>query len=95
VRTAQTAIETYATTNDGAYTGATADTLQSIEGVLQGVPDSVLNVNAMGPPERYEIGVESPTGNVFSIARDTDGTTSYSCSAEGTSGCPSGGDWAG
>ena len=92
VRTAQSAIETYATENDGEYTGATTDELQDIEGALERVPDSNLVVDPSGLG-RYEISVTSATGNVFSIARASDGTTSYSCTDEDTGGCPSGGNW--
>lgn len=95
VRTAQTAIATYASDHGGDYAGATTDKLQEIEGVLNGVPDSQLTVKPAGSSGRYEIGVESATGNVFSVIRAGDGTTSYSCSEEETSGCPSGGDWSG
>jgi len=35
------------------------------------------------------------SGNSFSVIRGTDGRTSCSCSVEGASGCPSGGNWAG
>jgi len=92
LRTAQTAIETYATENEGEYSGATTDELQDIEGALERVPDSDLTVDPSGP-ERYEISVRSATGNVFSIAR-AGGTTSYSCTEEANGGCPSGGNWA-
>ena len=91
VRTAQSAIETYATENDGEYAGATTDELQDIEGALERIPDSDLTVDPSGSA-RYEISVRSETGNVFSITR-VDGTSSYSCTVEGSAGCPSGGNW--
>ena len=92
VRTAQTAIETYATEHDGEYADANADELQKVEGALERVPDSDLTVEPSGA-ERYEISVRSATGNVFSITRVVGGTTSYNCTDEETAGCPSGGNW--
>ncbi len=91
VRTAQTAIEAYATENEGEYAGATTDELQDLERALERVPDPDLTVDPSGAG-RYEISVRSATGNVFSIAR-IGGTTSYSCTEEASGGCPSGGNW--
>ncbi len=95
VRTAQTAIEPYAADHDGTYAGATTDKVQAIEGVRGGARDSELTVNSLDPAERDEISVQSASGNSFSVIRGTDGRTSCSCSVEGASGCPSGGNLAG
>ena len=89
VRTAQTAIETYATDHGGKYTGADAAALQAIESTLNNytlaVPTATDNT--------YTVQVTSSTGNVFKISRASNGQLSYTCTTAGTAGCPSGGDW--
>jgi type IV pilus assembly protein PilA len=97
VRTAQTAIETYATDNDGSYTGAGVDDLVAIEEVLGDA--TLLDPVIPAGGEGYTVTVRSENtsgGNHdFSITRDSDGTLSYTCEApEGEDdGCPSGGTW--
>jgi type IV pilus assembly protein PilA len=88
-RSAQTAIETYATDNNGAYTGAVAGDLVDIEETLG---DADLSVVAAGPTN-YTVRVTSETGNTFDIARAADGTTTLSCVTGGDAGCPSNGRW--
>ncbi|CAN5122917.1 hypothetical protein BH24ACT23_BH24ACT23_08770 [soil metagenome] len=96
-RTAQTAIETFATSNGGKYTGATAgtatDELNKIEPTLN---DSDLAV-VSALDDSYEVAVTSDgkAGNVFSISRADTGTTSLTCTTGGTDGCPTGGNWGG
>jgi hypothetical protein len=89
-RTGQTAIETYATDNNGSYANATPQQLVTIEPLLAGVP-----LAAEGQEEGYSLSVSSASGTVFTIARSPGGMTLYTCSAPGTGGCPEGGDWAG
>ena len=92
VRTAQTAMETYATDNGGAYTGATVALLEGIENTLNDVnlaPAPVVTANT------YTVSATSTTGNVFNISRAADGTVSYTCTTGGTDGCPTGGNWGG
>jgi prepilin-type N-terminal cleavage/methylation domain-containing protein len=89
--TAQTAIETYATDNNGAYTGATLAGLQSIESTVDG------SVSFIGAPTAtdYHIRVTNPvTSHTFDIVR-TGGTFTYPCAPANTGGCPSGGSWGG
>ncbi len=94
-RTAQTAIETYATGNQGSYVGATAgaatDDLNVIEPTLN---DSDVAVSGLAANE-YTVTVTSDgtAANEFSISRNADGTTDLSCTTGGTDGCPSGGNW--
>jgi type IV pilus assembly protein PilA len=100
VRTAQTAIETYSTDNDSSYTGATDTVLVGIEETLSDIPAGNLDVNpdAGDPSEGYAVSVTSDTGNVFTIDRASDGSTTYTCTvadADNRGGCPSGGNWAG
>ena len=91
-RTAETAAETIATDNDGAYNGAagvTVANLQNVESTLNGATLSVSNVTA----DTYTVTATSDTGNTFSISRAANGTTSLTCTQGGTAGCPTGGNW--
>ena len=94
VRTAQTAIETYATDNgDNGYLNATPTILDGIETTLDPA-----NLTVTGLAEdTYTVTVTEPnTTHTFSIARDTNGSTTLSCTpTTGAGGCPSGGDWSG
>jgi type IV pilus assembly protein PilA len=89
-RTAQTAMETYSTDNDGSYAGATVAILEGIEETLTDV--NVTNVTTTA--DDYSITVTSDTGNTFSIARSAAGATTYSCTVSGEGGCPTSGEWA-
>jgi type IV pilus assembly protein PilA len=98
-RTAETSMETYATDNNGDYSGAVAGDLVNIEPSLQGANNLTVSYPAGAA---YEISVDAPantTGNVFSITRNLDGpnntpgTTDLTCTTGGNAGCPAGGDW--
>ena len=108
VRTAETAMETFNTSNNGSYVGATAgaptDALNQIEPTLNdaGANLEVLSANA----KDYTISVRSTGGaqNYYEIHRAADGTTTLSCgttqgdptavaSSAGQDGCPVGGNW--
>ena len=101
-RTAQTAIETYATDHEGEYTGALDTDLVSIEETLTDVQDLIVGgtmdpevgVPAGAPgADNYAVGVESSTGTVFTIARD-EGVVTFGCESPGEGGCPDpDGDW--
>jgi len=88
-RTAQTAIETYATDNGGAYTGATPAALVGIEETLS---DATLTVPAAAA-ETYTVTVASDTTNAFSISRNAAGATTQTCTTTGEAGCPTDGNW--
>lgn len=88
-RTAQTAIETYATDRGGDYSGATPEALVQIEPTLS---DAELDVTS--DASSYTVTVTDPEGGgSFSITRDPAGGTTFSCASEGSPGCPPGGDW--
>lgn len=91
VRTAQTAIETYATDNGGSYAGATAADLRNIENTLNDVSLSEPTTTA----QTYTVEVVSTTGNEFRINRAANGTVTYTCDTGGQDGCPTGGNWGG
>jgi type IV pilus assembly protein PilA len=91
-RTAQTAIETYATDNNGSYVGATAARLVAIE-------PSLGNANVQAPTNlatnTYTVTVNSEVaGQSFSISRFSNGVLDSDCDVNGTAGCPTDGNWA-
>ena len=92
VRTAETAMETYSTDNDGKYTGATVAKLEAIEPTLNDTPGNSLAVSGLAD-NTYTVSVTSDTGNVFKIARAGTGVITLSCTTAGTAGCPSSGNW--
>ena len=95
VRTAETAMETYATDHDGHYDGspnAAAPTPATLHGIENTLDDTKLSVDAVAPAS-YKVTATSDTGNTFIITRNSDGTTDLTCDAGGTAGCPTGGNW--
>jgi type IV pilus assembly protein PilA len=97
VRTAQTAMETYATDNDGSYVGAKVDntngSLQDIEATLNDV-GARLTLPAAPTANTYTVQVASEVaGQSFKISRAANGTTLLQCSTAGEAGCPTDGTW--
>lgn len=90
VRTAQTAMETYSTDNNGSYAAATAGGLVTIEPTLADAPGALVVTSLANT---YEVTVASTTGNVFSIERQTNSTTDLTCTTASTAGCPANGRW--
>ena len=92
VRTAQTAMETYNTDNDGEYTGATVALLEAIEPTLADADLAVLDSGgaAASVPgaDDYRVTVTSETGNTFSIDRASTSALTYPCTTGGNAGCP-------
>jgi type IV pilus assembly protein PilA len=93
VRAAQTAMETFATDNEGSYSGATLTDLEAIEETLVDAPGAI-TVSAPADDE-YGLDIASDTGNTFSIDRADTGDVSYTCVTGGEGGCPTSGDWGG
>ena len=91
VRTAQTALETYATDHGGSYVGATGAELQNIEPTLN---DATLAVSGLAV-DAYTLDATSKTGNHFLISRSAPGNTALTCTTTGKAGCPSTGKWDG
>jgi type IV pilus assembly protein PilA len=94
---AQVAIETYATENDGQYTGATVTALENIESTLPPITnlpstngELTMTVTPTASPSGYNITVRSTTGNTFSIV-NSGGTMTYPCTNPGDGGCPDAG----
>ena len=93
-KTAQTALETYSTDNNGSYVGATQAKLKTIEPTLSSATSgtnaiSALTVNA----KDYSLTVTSASGNTFSVARASSGALTHPCTVAGDGGCPSSGSW--
>ena len=95
VRTAQTAMETYNTDNDGSYADADVAALEAIEETLTDIPDGDLDVTPTATGDGYAIAVTSDTDNEFTITRADTGSVTYTCTVQENGGCPSGGNWAG
>jgi type IV pilus assembly protein PilA len=99
--TAQVAMETYATDNNGSYSAVDPAALNAI--------DNSLALAAGSPPKPFlsaaaatasgngwNLTITSPTGNTFSIARSDAGALSFTCVVPGSNnraGCPTGGNW--
>jgi type IV pilus assembly protein PilA len=100
-RSAQTAIETFATDNDGSYVGANGDpaALNAIEetiNVTVSATDPYLSEVA-ATADTYTVTVTSPvTDNKFEISRLGSGVVNYTCgpaTADGNAGCPADETW--
>ena len=85
-RSAQTAIETYATEHGGSYEGATPNDLDQIEPVTT-------DVGVKATADTYEVTASSNSGNAFTIERSSDGKTTRTCEEAGVGGCPENGEW--
>jgi type IV pilus assembly protein PilA len=92
---AQVAMETYATDNDGKYTGATVAALQAIEPTVSTGGNTV---SIVGTPDAtsYDLKVTNgTTSHTFDIVK-TATTLTFPCSPAGQGGCPAGGGgWGG
>ncbi len=100
---AQVAIETYATDNEGQYTGATLALLQDIEPTLNSIEAADFALaggdgTATVGDDHYRLTITSSTDNTFSVNNNA-GTLTFPCTAAGDGGCPGSGggvgDWEG
>lgn len=97
-RSAQTAMETFATESGGVYDAALpagfathGELLADIEPTIQADRVTVTDTS----PTEFTVTAESDNeGQTFSITRNEDGTTTFDCTVEGEGGCPRGGNWA-
>lgn len=97
VRTAQTAIETYATDNGGSYANATVANLRTIEETLSetsGTPDR-LTVSSTADTYTVSVTSDRTGGPVFNISRTAAGGVTYTCTPVDNGGCPADGNWGG
>jgi type IV pilus assembly protein PilA len=91
-RTAETAMETYATETGGSYEGATVSILHNIEPTLQETGNNHIE-EPTATKTTFTVTSVAGTGNKFSITRNANGTVTFSCTTTGKAGCPTGGDW--
>ncbi|HKB51820.1 MAG TPA: type II secretion system protein [Solirubrobacterales bacterium] len=95
-RTAETAMETYATESSGEYTGATSKKLHEIEPTLveEGKGANEVKVSGLAA-KTFKVESVSGTGIGFSIARNAEGEVTFDCTEKvnGKGGCPKGGNW--
>ncbi|HEX5593062.1 MAG TPA: type II secretion system protein [Solirubrobacterales bacterium] len=92
---AQVAMETYSTDNNGSYEGATASKLIAIEPTLSNAKIKAVTPTSSG----YTITIEgTKSTQTFSVVNNA-GTLTFPCTAAGTGGCPGSGggtgDWGG
>jgi type IV pilus assembly protein PilA len=96
-RTAQTAMESFATDNNGVVDGSLDGTVEATPELLVDIEPSLggadLAVDPTGP-RTYSVTVTSDTENTFTILSDN-GIAYSECTEEGEGGCPNGGAWAG
>lgn len=93
--TAQVALETYSTENNGSYVGATVEKLRKIEPTVaaeskEGSEGILLEGLASN---KYTLKSVSSNGHTFSIV-NTEGAMSYPCTPKEKGGCPSTESWA-
>jgi type IV pilus assembly protein PilA len=89
VTTLQTAIETFATDNNGSYEGATLAKLQEIEPTLKDESTAKPTV-AKAASKEYEVVSESVGSKDKFKLLNVEGTITRTCSPEKTGGCPAG-----
>jgi type IV pilus assembly protein PilA len=95
-RTAETAMETYATENGGSYEGATATKLHEIEPTLVDSATAANRITVSGlAKDAFTVTSTAASGTGFSITRNAGGTVTFDCTAKaaGKGGCPKEGDW--
>ena len=98
VRTAQTAMETFATDHGGTYDGsgvspAVAPTTAALVKIEPSLGNATLTIVG-STADSYTVRAESDTGNTFDITRNDDGTLDSDCATHDEAGCPSDGKWA-
>src|SRR5689334_15726196 len=94
-RTAQTAAETYATNNNGSYTGVSTANLNTIEPTLitSSTTNAYLSAASSSSANSYTVTATNPvTTDTFTITNNA-GTITRTCTTQNTGGCPAGGSW--
>jgi type IV pilus assembly protein PilA len=95
-RTAETAMETYSTDNNGSYLLATTAKLQEIEPTLNDTTSATLGAVANLTATTYKVTSTSKSGATFSIERNGNGEVIRTCtpvSATNRGGCQTGNVW--
>ncbi|HWY90462.1 MAG TPA: type II secretion system protein [Solirubrobacteraceae bacterium] len=96
-RTAETAMETAATDNNGTYEeggkGIAVTRLEEIEPTLKDHSQATPAV-ATATANEYEVtSTETATGDVFKIKRKSNGEFERTCTTKGKGACPPSGTW--
>ncbi len=92
--TAQVALETYSTDNNGSYTGATVAALQKIEPTVANESKSESEGITLTVPASNEYTLTSWSSNKHSFSiTNTKGTMTYTCTPKESGGCPASLDW--
>ena len=86
---AQVAMETCSTDNNGSYTSCDLSAVRAIE---PSVPSTGVTVDGTTPTGGYTV-TATGTSGTFTITRGTTGGLTFTCSAGGEGGCPTGGNW--
>jgi type IV pilus assembly protein PilA len=99
VRSAETAMETWATDSGGVYDAALPEGVASYGDLFHKI-EPTIEAAKVDSPEQSEKGftvvAESDVeGHTFTITRNINGTTTFDCTVEGEGGCPYGGNWGG
>jgi type IV pilus assembly protein PilA len=91
VRTAATAMETFATDNNGSYAGATVASLHSLEPSINTAAGSGAYLSSVGSTSSSYTLVSAAPGSADLFTITNTGTTStHTCSPTGSGGCPTG-----
>ncbi len=83
---AQVAMETCATDNNGTYSAANCE-LGDLQVIEPTIPSTGVTVTPGTPASGYTIVVQGTSGT-FSVVRGTTGTLTYPCQNGGQGGCP-------
>ncbi len=91
VRTAATAMETYATGNNGSYAGATTANLNSLEPSVAIAAGNGAYLSSVGSTSNtYTLVSIAPGSNDLFTITNTGTASTHTCSPTGTGGCPTG-----
>jgi type IV pilus assembly protein PilA len=94
-RNAATAMETYATNNNGSYAGSSATALNGITPALNlsQTNNQAYLASAGGDTANYSITAVSPTDSETFYLSNLNGTESFTCTPVGKGACNAGGSW--
>jgi type IV pilus assembly protein PilA len=94
--TAQIAMETCGTENNGEYGSCDVGALENIEKTINQNGNVVTVNETITNPNEYELTVEDgSTNNTFSVKRTESGAVYFPCTVGGEGGCPSSEYWTG
>jgi prepilin-type N-terminal cleavage/methylation domain-containing protein len=88
-RVALVAVETWATDNDGSYSGVDAAAIRAIEPTLQSADISLMGVTTDG----FTVRSISTGARQFDITREANGELTRSCAPPGAGACRDNGTW--